>query len=233
MIIERKKRMTYTYFHRDPKSHWCTTHLFSPVQTSLRGMVRIPFPTMVIDLRDPDFLQTWSASTRQKIRRAQQDFLAVDRGRYLISGILTFFDAIAERKGLRGYSPEDLESFTSLECSAIHSDGVMLCSHIWVLDIEEKRALLYVNASQAHEDPVVHTQTGRLHYFLLWQDAVYLRQLGMETLDLMGYERETSDRRLKGVYQWKAATHGATETLYHYYPWWFYLLRKLRNMVTR
>ena len=72
----------------------------------------------------------------------------------------------------------------------------------------------------------------RAHYFLLWQDGLFFRNLGIELLDLMGYEPNTKDKDLKGVYTWKEGTHGQTEMLYHYYPSWFYVFRKLRKLVT-
>ena len=49
-------------------------------------------------------------------------------------------------------------------------------------------------------------------------------------MDLHGYEEKATDPRLKGVYTWKAATHGEVLHLYHYYPWWFYVLRKIRKV---
>jgi hypothetical protein len=107
----------------------------------------------------------------------------------------------------------------------------MLCGHVWLIDKEEKRALLYVNASNHHNPNDDTSLTGRAHYFLLWQDGLYLRHLGIDTMDLMGYERDSVNPLMKGVYQWKAGTHGKEEILYHYYPFWFFVLRKFRNML--
>jgi hypothetical protein len=119
-----------------------------------------------------------------------------------------------------------------VECSAIHFEGVTLAAHIWIIDKEEKRAMLYVNATSQH---LYHDDTslvGRAHYFLLWQDGLFLQSKGIKTMDLQGYDPQSGDPRLKGVYAWKEGTHGQQEILYHYYPIWFYVLRKFRNMVT-
>jgi hypothetical protein len=232
MITEKKRWMTYTYFNRNPKRNLRTTHLFSPVMTSIPGMKRVPFATMIVDLKDPAFGEHWSSSTRTKIHRAQNENLSVDRGGFLLPTILKLFNPSARLKGLRGFEHEDFDAYPYIECSAISYEGVMLCSHVWVIDEEEKRALLYVNASNHHNDHDDRSLTGRAHYFLLWQDGLYLRHLGIETMDLMGYEPNSTDPKLKGVYQWKEGTHGLQETLYHYYPSWFLLLRKLRNMLT-
>jgi hypothetical protein len=108
-----------------------------------------------------------------------------------------------------------------------------VAAHIWLVDEEEKRALLYVNASNTYNELDDRSMTGRAHYFLLWQDGLFLRHLGIRTMDLMGYDPDSVDTGLKGVYQWKAGTHGQQQVLYHYYPAWFYVFRKFRNMVTR
>jgi hypothetical protein len=232
MIREQKKLMTYTYFNRNPGWHPRMTHLFSPVRKRIPMMVMVPFPTMIVDLRDAEFINHWSASTRTKINRAVREGLTVDRGNYMLPDILKLFAATATLKGLRGYTPEDFDTLPGIESSAVFYEGVMLCSHVWLLDKEEKRALLYVNASNHHNNNDDSILTGRAHYFLLWQDGILLRQLGMETMDLMGYEPETKNSWMKGIYQWKAGTHGNEEMLYHYYPFWFYVLRKFRNMLT-
>lgn len=231
MITERKKWMTYTYFNRDPRPGFFKTHLFSMEQRDLSMMMRVPFPTMTVDLSDPAFGEAWSNSTRTKIHRAQNENLAVDRGGFLLPDLLKLFNPRARLKGLRGFEPSDFDAMPYIECSAIFYEGVMLCGHVWLIDEEEKRGLLYVNASNHHNDNDDRSLTGRAHYFLLWQDGLYLRHLGIRTMDLMGYEANTADADLKGVYQWKAGTHGKEEVLYHYYPRWFYLLRKLRNML--
>ncbi len=232
MITEQKPRMTYTYFNRNPGMDMRTTHLFSPVKENISMMVRVPFPTMTIDLKEPQFVKAWSSSARNKINKAIREVLTVDRGPYLIPDILSLFAATATLKGLKGYQQADFDQFPHIECSAIFYEGVMLCSHIWVIDDQEKRALLYVNASNHHNENDDKSLTGRAHYFLLWQDGLHLRTLGIETMDLMGYMPDSKNPMMMGVYKWKAATHGKEETLYHYYPTWFYVLRKFRNMVT-
>lgn len=232
MIVEQKRWMTYTYFNRDPRQSHRTSHLFSFLRKDIPMMVRVPFPTMVLDLRDPTFLSRWSDSTRTKVNRAEREGLTADRGNYLIPEILKLFASTATLKGLKGYVPEDFEQLPHLESSAVYYEGVMLCSHIWLIDQEEKRAMLYVSASNHHNDNDDKSLTGRAHYFLLWQDGLYLRSLGIETMDLMGYSSQSTDRWMSGVYQWKAGTHGKEEMLYHYYPVWFYVFRKFRNMLT-
>ncbi len=232
MIIQQKSLMTYTYLNRDPGMDLRTTHLFSQVKKRIPFMARVPFPTMIVDLRESSFVSQWSASTRTKINKAEREGLTVDRGNYLLPEILKLFSSTATLKGLRGYVPEDFDQLPHLESSAIYYEGVMLCSHIWLIDAEEKRAILYVNASNHHNDNDDKSLTGRAHYFLLWQDGMYLRSLGIEIMDLMGYTTKSANKWMSGVYQWKAGTHGKEEMLYHYYPLWFYVFRKFRNMLT-
>lgn len=232
MIIEKKKWMTYTYFNHDPQTGLDVTHLFSPMKKDIPMMKRVAFPTMTVDMRNPDFMGLWSKSTRYKINKAEMEGLTVDRGHFLLPDILKLFSSTASVKGLRGYQPNDFDFLPSIECSAILIDEVMICSHVWLIDKDEKRALLYVNASNHNNENDDKSLTGRAHYFLLWQDGLYLQSQGVETMDLMGYEKDTADQWMKGVYQWKAGTHGRQETLYHYYPLWFYGLRKFRNMLT-
>lgn len=72
-------------------------------------MVRVPFPTMIVDLRNLSFLSRWSDSTRTKVNRAEREGLTADRGNFLIPEILKLFSSTATIKGLRGYVPEDFD----------------------------------------------------------------------------------------------------------------------------
>lgn len=231
MITERKQFMSYTYFNPSPDNQIRTTHLFSSVKRSIPFMVRVPFPTMTIDLKEEDILSHWASSARTKVHRAVRELLTVDRGQYLLPHILKLFSSTAKKRDLKGYVPEDFTQFPLIRCSAVSVDGVMLCGHVWVLDEASGKALLYVSASNYRDEHEDASLTGRAHYFLLWQDGLVLKGEGMLKLDLMGYKETTDDKSLQGVYQWKAATHGQQEMLYHYYPFWFYVLRKFRNMV--
>ncbi len=233
MFRERKRWMNYTYYHRHPVFHWKTTHLYSPVLVNSFWNVRQPYSTMTVDIADENFIAGWSASTRTKINKAVREELVVDRGKYLLPAILELFSFTAERKGLRGFTVTDFDSFPSFECSAILLNGVMLCGHVWLMDEDEKRAMLYINASNHKNENEDASLTGRAHYFLLWQDGLYLREKGVNLLDLQGYKAETTDPMVSGVYKWKAGTHGQQETLYHYFPFWFHWLRKFRNMLSR
>lgn len=225
--------MLYTYFNRQPSGDWMISHLFALSKKSIRGMKRIAFPTMIIDIQNENFTHTWSKSTRTKINRAQKEILAVDRGPYLLDDVLQLFMLSATAKGLRGYTASHFESLGPIECSAIYVDGVMICAHVWLIDHQEKRALLYVNASNHHDENNDKSLTGRAHYYLLAQDGLFLRQLGLNTMDLMGYDPHTKNPGLAGVNQWKAGTHGKQQILYHYYPIWFYLFRTARKLFGR
>ncbi len=233
MISQKKRMMHYTYFNRAPSRAMSTTHLFALHKHSFSLMVCTPFPTITVDIISPDFVGGWSASCRTKINKANLDDLKVDRSKKGLEDVMNLFQLTARRKGLRGSSSEDLATFPKVEISALYKDGEILCGHIWVIDEEERRALLYVNASKHSRMKEDASLIGRAHYFLLWQDGLFLHQNGVDKLDLMGYREANPDPQLKGVYQWKAATHGTSEVLYHYYPIWFYVLRKFRNMLTR
>ena len=228
MIKEQKKWMCYTYFHREPGFQWKMTHLFSPVKKNIPGMVRIACPTMIADIRECDFIRSWSKSVRTKINKAETESFTIKRDAELLPEILDMFRQTAIAKSLRGHYPGDFNSRPWILCSAVYENEKMLAGHIWMIDEEEKRSLLFVNASAHHQ----HTDQGlisRAHYYLLYQDGLYLRNNGIDCLDLNGYKPGQDDPSLSGVYRWKEATHGQPEDLYHYYPAWFYWLRKMRK----
>ncbi len=229
MIKEQKKWMCYTYFHRNPEFHWKTAHLFSPVRKKIRGMVCIPCPTLIADIKECDFLNTWSKSTQTKISKAESEALTLQRGMELLPDILKLFSETARAKDLRGHYPPDFDSRPWILCSAVYSGGKILAGHIWVIDEEEKRSLLFVNASAYRDNENDASFIGRAHYYLLWQDGMYLRNNGIDCLDLNGYNPGMSDSKLAGVFTWKEATHGQQEDLFHYYPNWFYLLHRIRK----
>jgi len=230
MFKEKKKWMDYTYYNRNPTFHWKTTHLYSPVLIKDKWSVCIPFPTMIVDISKEDFVSKWSASTRTKINKAVREELVVDRGKNLLPEILLLFSFTAEKKGLMGFTVSDFETFDNYECSAVILNGTMLCGHVWLIDEEEKRCMLYISASNHRNENDDASLTGRAHYFLLWQDGLYLREKGVITMDLQGYNPASKDPNLIGVYTWKAGTHGQQEMLYHYFPFWYHWVRKIRYM---
>lgn len=231
MIRERKKWMSYTYYHRTPCFHFTKTHLFSPVRKKIFGMVCVPFPTMLTDIRECDFVQTWSKSTRYKINKAGQDQLRLVRGRQVLGEILTLFVNTARSKGLRGHHEYDFHSRPWIFCSAVYSDDQILAGHIWIIDEEEKKSLLFVNAASHLDEESEGSLVSRAHYYLLWADGMHLRNHGIDYLDLNGYDPSSRDPALSGVFQWKSGTHGTHEQLFHYYPFWFYWFRKLRKQI--
>jgi hypothetical protein len=233
MIKEERKWMCYHYFHRNPRFGWKATFLFSPVRKDIPGMKRLPCNTIVTDIRECDFLNTWSSSTRTKVRKAENEPLELHRGVDLLPRILDLFRQTAGLKKLRGHFPEDFDTRPWIICSAIYSGDKMLAGHVWVIDEEERRALLFVNASAHHDASVDPSLVSRAHYYLLWQDGLHLRNNGIDCLDLHGYAPETKDPGLAGVYRWKEGTHGEAQELFHYYPLWFYLLRKWRQSFSR
>ncbi len=196
------------------------------------GMIRIPFPTMVIDLKNDHFLDTWSKSTRYKVNRAEKEGLIIKRNADLLPGILNLFKKTAQLKGLRGHEISDFDTRPWIRCSAVFSEDKMLAGHVWLVDDEEKRSCLFVNASDHQDEQNDSSLIGRAHYYLLWQDGLFLLHRGIETMDLHGYDPHANDPALSGVYSWKEGTHGQQEKLYHYYPLPLYLVQKFRNMVT-
>jgi hypothetical protein len=229
MIREIKKWMCYEYYHRQPGFRLRTTFLFSPVKKKIRGMVCIPFPTMLADIRECDFVNSWSKSCRYKINKANSETLSIQRGNDLLPEILELFGQTARRKKLRGYCVEDFHTRPWIYCSAVYAEEKILAGHVWLIDEEEKKGLLFVNATAQQSPDEDSSLTGRAHYYLLHEDGLHLRNHGIDYLDLNGYRSSAEDESLAGVYRWKEATHGQAEELYHYYPAWFYWIRKWKN----
>ncbi|MEO6131671.1 MAG: hypothetical protein ABIQ02_07475, partial [Saprospiraceae bacterium] len=146
MITEKRKWITYTYFNRNPEFLLNKVHLFSPVKKNIEGMHRIPFPTMILDIQKENFLDAWSKSTRYKVNRAEKEGLVIERVITQLPEILNLFQKTAEVKKLRGYTIDDFHSKPWIDCSAVYADDKILAGHVWILDPDEKRCLLFVNA---------------------------------------------------------------------------------------
>lgn len=233
MIIEKKRWMTYTWYNASPSTDMRTTHLHSLTDTSLPGMVKRPFKTMVVDIRDEDFLKNWSSSTRTKVHRAEAEGMEITRGKVLLPEVIGLFVKTAKKKKLRGHKLKDFDSRTWVLPTAVFQGSTLLGGHVWVIDEENKRATLFINAIQ-HQTPEIESSTiSRAHYYLLWQDGLFFHQKGFEILDLHGYEKNSSDPALKGVFRWKEGTHGKVEQQFHYYPFWFYIIREIRKWFVR
>lgn len=233
MIKERKKWMNYTWYNATPSSDLQTTHLHALKDSTLFGMVKSSFTTMVVDIREEDFLKTWSSSTRTKVHKAEAEGMEITRGKVLLPEIIALFQKTAKRKKLRGHKLVDFDSRTWVLPTAVFQGATLLGGHVWVMDEESKRATLFINAIQSQTPEVESSTISRAHYYLLWQDGIFFHQKGYEILDLHGYEPDSSDSNLKGVYKWKEGTHGSIEQQFHYYPFWFYCFRRIRNWFSK
>jgi hypothetical protein len=99
-------------------------------------MIRVPFPTMIVDLKNEQFVENWSKSTRYKVNRAEKENFIILRDNALLKDILDLFTKTARAKGLRGHTISDFDSRDWIICSAVFFEDKMLAGHVWIIDTQ-------------------------------------------------------------------------------------------------
>ncbi len=203
----------------------------------LPGFHRQPFHTKIIALDKADeqtLLNNFPEETRYEIRRAERDGVVCssenDPDRFI-----SFFNRFAETKKLYPIRKKiyfrDKSCFLITKASAGKEDLVM---HSYILDPQGKRARLLQSASlfRKEQDPGRRSLTGRANRLLHYHDMVILKKSGVRLYDVGGYAKETTNRELRQINNFKDELGGVMVEESDYIPLILGLIYKSKNILS-
>lgn len=182
------------------------------------GYKRCPSPgyqTIWVDLQEDEQEKRGrlKSNWRNKLKKAEKSGLKVEwdeKGEYF-SWLLRIYQEDMVNKGYDGPSVPLLGAMGK-SFSADAADGCMLIGRAMLDDEAVAAILLFCHGGGATYQIGWSSQKGRndaAHTLLLWQGMLYLKDKGINDLDLGGVNDETA----KGVKQFKEGVNGETITL--------------------
>lgn len=203
---------------------------------SIPGFKRVPFFTALIDLSMDrgEILSRCGKNTRYKIRRAERDNVKIeiehDKNRFI-----AFYNSFCRDKKLQRLKLTSLERFGMKLCitKAMYNDK-SLAMHAYLVDqnISRSRLLYAATLFRQEKNSVKRNFIGMANRFLFYKDMVFFKDSGIRQFDFGGYAKNTDDRDLSGINEFKEGFYGVVieESNYLSYPLYFYaLLRKKQN----
>ena len=234
MITERKQWLVWATFPRRDQLIWRWNWVYMQCDHKrwLPFFVRQVFYTKAINLSQTkeQLLQTMSAKSRYKVRRARKDSLTIQYHLdYQV--IIDLFSMTAEAKGLNTINEATFRTKSSYLISEVRSgEHGVLAAHFYQLDKERSKVHLTYNCSayRLHEDKAIRSLCGRANRLLFLEDIYYFKDEGFSTFDYGGYGAGAEKADQEGVNAFKDTLPGEIGKQYNYYPLWYWVWRGLR-----
>jgi hypothetical protein len=196
------------------------------------GFKRFPKYTKIIDISSDTFKDSFSKTTLYEIRRATQDAINCSTT-YDIDGYIKFYNKFLVEKKLSGLlSFDEVNRYGNafvVRCANIEEDPLFVY-HSYLYDSSIKRVRLLHSVSDIHNNSLTTQQKALLskaNRLLHYEDMIYFKRNGCLTYDFGGYAYETTDKSLLGINSFKDNFGGVLVEESNYYPFIFYLIKKL------
>lgn len=188
------------------------------------------YPTMQIQLwhGGKELLSQYSHGLRQDINRSIRSGIKVNYSNYSLSGIEVMKKVALAHPDLMDSPPEWIlrKQENKFYSTAHHPKLGIVAAHLHLVDVEEKIALLLINASdfRSFDERQERAEVGRANKLLFHSDFLYFKKMGLELYDMGGYTKE--------VKSFKKNFGGNIVDTFFYEPYVFYYLRKLKNLIS-
>ncbi|HUP70235.1 MAG TPA: methyltransferase domain-containing protein [Acidimicrobiales bacterium] len=166
------------------------------------------FWTIAVDLSggEASLIDSFTKGARADVRRAESGGLGYEAHRHpdgaTVAGFRTFYDRLAEEKGLSPADPARLNRLAEAGLldlsSVIGEDGGALVWHAYVRTPERARLLLSATRPRAGSEPALRSLMGRANRWHHWRDMLRFQAEGVAVYDLGGwYEGSVDEGRLR------------------------------------
>jgi lipid II:glycine glycyltransferase (peptidoglycan interpeptide bridge formation enzyme) len=232
MILVKKKKhglpYTYLWFAEEPTPTFMPRIYMNSTSSKPKiGYVKRKQFTKIIDLKDTEesIFSNFGKNATYKIKRAIRegvDFKKIDD----IEMFIDFYNTFAIEKGREKINQHDLFGWNeTIEAYAAVIDGTSLVMHSYLTDPDQRRVRLLHSASQfrGSSDSKERNFIGRANRFLHYKMMIHYKDQDYHIYDLGGYAKDTTDRDLAQINNFKDEFGGSllSESMYISYSMWF------------
>ncbi len=195
------------------------------------------FHTLLVDLTaDADtLLRRMSRTTSYEIRRARRDGVAI-RPVESMEEFIAFYNGFAASKGFARLETGDLFSWgdkTLAFAAAAEGEPLVMISH--VVDRTASRARVLCGGSKFRklDNAKQRNAIGRANRFLHYAAMLHFKGEGIETYDMGGYAKDTTDAEMAAINSFKDGFCGSIVGEDHYISLPMYALQMAGNAKQR
>ena len=195
-----------------------------------------------INQSEDSIFKQFAPNTRNEIRRAEKEgviFNLLENNINNINLFVEFYNKFTRLKNLKEIKNDILlNSMKSLIITSATMDNKEniianpLVMHVYIMDNEEKRAVLMFSASlfRAEEFNDIKHIIGNANRFLHFKDMLYFKSLGLSYYDFGGYAMSKDSQDLKNINFFKKSFGGNIVKEYDYYSFLYFLGKKIMKI---
>ncbi|ULQ57949.1 peptidoglycan bridge formation glycyltransferase FemA/FemB family protein [Flavihumibacter rivuli] len=189
--------------------------------------------TLEIDLRQPveTLHGSFQKSYRQQIRQSEEEGITC----YFSDDIpffVDFFNQFAKVKNIHTVTVERMmEMKPFLKLSFAEYQGTVLAVHSYLVDEDTKIVRTFHSATRRLEDNIERNRVGKANKYLHYKDMIAFKEMGIETYDFGGIAKDTEQKDLKGINEFKMGFGGEVVPCRNVYSYGYYLMRKVSRML--
>jgi lipid II:glycine glycyltransferase (peptidoglycan interpeptide bridge formation enzyme) len=227
MVEQRIKKGFLTkrdlWFSEQPGFQIVNSYYQSPIKTKIPGMQRSSFYTIHLDLTyDTEMLLAkMGKGTSYEIRRAEREGVRMQEESSL-EEFIAFFNRFAYSKGIEGTSLNYLQYAPAMQITSAYVGSELLVMHSYIQD--SNRTRLCMSASRVfetdEENKKYRNLIGYANRYLHFQDMLLYKKAGKFIYDFGGYAKDTQDKSLEGINEFKLNFGGHVVEEFNYRPMW-------------
>lgn len=211
------------WFSEQPRFQIVNSYFQSPIKIRIPGMKCSSFFTIHNDLEQDKetMLSKMDKGTSYEIRRAEREGVRIEE-EGSIDEFITFFNRFASNKGIEETSLNYLQYEPAMQITSAYAGNELLVMHTYVHDT--KRARLFMSASRVFETDEESKRNrnlvGYANRYLHFQDMLMFKKAGKSIYDFGGYAKDTDNKSLQGINEFKLNFGGHVVEEYNYRPMW-------------
>lgn len=213
---------------------FCIFHHVRKERTPPSFLLKIKYVILEIDLKIPAemIFGRFNKQVRNSIRSAERLGIICEETRNY-DMFRDYFNLFADQKGiprLQKYLFDQLDG--NLFISIAQHNGKILCAHCYLVDHEEKYAILFRSASSRYLDAALDGNlVGKANKLLHFRDMVALKERGIETYEFGGYDERRGRHRMAGINSFKSRFGGSVNHHFRYITFPYFLIRKTKDLL--
>jgi lipid II:glycine glycyltransferase (peptidoglycan interpeptide bridge formation enzyme) len=192
--------------------------------------------TVVLSINEEEqtIFNNFRTSIQQEIRKSKNDGVVCEVNNNKIDEFVNFYNEFAKAKGIYTTNTQRIKEMGSSFCMTFATlNEETLVAHSYLVDKSNKIARLFHSASKRLEGQVDKNLISRANKLLTFEDIIHFKKVGIEVLDFGGYAKDTDDKSLKGINEFKLSFGGAVVACNDYDTWMYFIVRAVFNFIKR
>lgn len=176
----------------------------------------------------------FSTTIKQEIRKAKSESILCEFDNDKLAYFVEFYNRFAKEKNIYTTTLERVEAMgENFHLSFASYENEIIAAHSYLVDKELKIARLFHSANRRLDEKYDRKMIGRANKLLTFEDIVHFKNLGMETMDFGGYAKNTEDKSLKGINDYKLSFGGIVVECKDYDSIPYFVLKSLHKQLKK